>query len=323
VAELRSRIDRYAPEWSDHNDNDPGIALLQLFAWLAEIQLFRMGQVPELNYLKFLELVGIELTPARPAAAAVTFPVDSAHAAPTVTVPALTQIAAEGAEGPILFELERALTAVRAPLAAVQSFDGFVFQDLTGTDEAAETGYYPLGRAFGPEAALYLGFAETLPDASLTLTAWAAGAERGSAVVACHEAARFETSRLAWEVWDGREWRGLTLLADGTAALTRTGSVSLRGPKAGLSVARTLGRIDTSLHWLRARATKVAYQAPPRLLALRTNTGAVVQAETLEFESLGGSNGETHQVVRLADAPVLAGSAVIEVDEGQGFLPWT
>ena len=59
VNEARSRIPRYTAEWTDLNDTDPGIVLVQLFAWLTEMQLFRMAQVPELNYLKFLELIGI------------------------------------------------------------------------------------------------------------------------------------------------------------------------------------------------------------------------------------------------------------------------
>ena len=34
--------------------------MVQVFAWLAEMLTYRMAKVPELNYLKFLELLGIE-----------------------------------------------------------------------------------------------------------------------------------------------------------------------------------------------------------------------------------------------------------------------
>ena len=58
VAEVRTRIARYAPEWrpgksawTDLNDNDPGITLAQVFAWLAEMLLYRMNKVPQLNYI--------------------------------------------------------------------------------------------------------------------------------------------------------------------------------------------------------------------------------------------------------------------------------
>ena len=39
VTAMRTRIPRYTPEWTpvwtDVNDNDPGITLAQLFAWLS------------------------------------------------------------------------------------------------------------------------------------------------------------------------------------------------------------------------------------------------------------------------------------------------
>ncbi|HEX7793603.1 MAG TPA: hypothetical protein VF456_04590, partial [Vicinamibacterales bacterium] len=66
VAEIRTRIARYAPEWrpgdsawTDVNDSDPGITIAQVFAWQAEMLLYRLNKVPALNYIKFLELIGI------------------------------------------------------------------------------------------------------------------------------------------------------------------------------------------------------------------------------------------------------------------------
>src|SRR6266550_1562097 len=79
MAEIRTRIARYTPEWTpvwtDVNDNDPGITMVQVFAWLSDMMLYRMSKVPILNYIKFLELLGIELNPAEPAQAEITFPV--------------------------------------------------------------------------------------------------------------------------------------------------------------------------------------------------------------------------------------------------------
>src|SRR5215218_5349931 len=81
VAEARVRIPSYTPEWTDLNDNEPGMALVQLFAWMTDMLLYRMGRVPELNYLKFLELIGVELQPAQPARVEITFPVKKTHGA--------------------------------------------------------------------------------------------------------------------------------------------------------------------------------------------------------------------------------------------------
>lgn len=72
-AELRNRIPVYNPAWTDHLDSDPGITLLQLFAYLGEGLQFRFNQVPEATQIAFLKLLGIPLYPARPAQALVRF----------------------------------------------------------------------------------------------------------------------------------------------------------------------------------------------------------------------------------------------------------
>ena len=67
VDEAKRLIPRYCPEWTDHNLSDPGVALIELFAWMTEMILYRLDQVPDLHYTRFLDLMGIRLFP--PAAA--------------------------------------------------------------------------------------------------------------------------------------------------------------------------------------------------------------------------------------------------------------
>lgn len=61
MKEVQSLIPIYNKEWTNFNPSDPGITLLELFAWLSEMVIYRTNQVPEENYRKFLELIGIEL----------------------------------------------------------------------------------------------------------------------------------------------------------------------------------------------------------------------------------------------------------------------
>ncbi|MDD7965490.1 putative baseplate assembly protein [Actinomycetospora lemnae] len=63
--ELVARIPVYAPEWTDHNESDPGIALLELFAYLGESLLFRFNQIPEATQVAFLRLLGVQPRPAQ------------------------------------------------------------------------------------------------------------------------------------------------------------------------------------------------------------------------------------------------------------------
>src|SRR4051795_6909298 len=71
--ELLQRIPVYTPEWTDHNASDPGIALLELFAFLGESLLYRFNQIPESTYLAYLRLLDVPLHAAVPARAQVAF----------------------------------------------------------------------------------------------------------------------------------------------------------------------------------------------------------------------------------------------------------
>ena len=82
VEECILRIPRYCPEWTNHNPGDPGITLIELFAWLTDQMLMRFNQVPRRNYVAFLELLGIRLQPPAPAECELTFYLTQAQPQP-------------------------------------------------------------------------------------------------------------------------------------------------------------------------------------------------------------------------------------------------
>jgi hypothetical protein len=57
VAEMRALIPRHAPEWTNHNPSDPGIALVELLAWITEAMLYRINRIPQKTYLIFVSLL--------------------------------------------------------------------------------------------------------------------------------------------------------------------------------------------------------------------------------------------------------------------------
>jgi Baseplate J-like protein len=72
VDEALARIPIHNPEWTNFNESDPGVTLLELFAFLTESLLYRANQIPERNRLAFLSLLGVALTPATSAQGIVT-----------------------------------------------------------------------------------------------------------------------------------------------------------------------------------------------------------------------------------------------------------
>lgn len=57
VAEAQALIPHVQPEWTNHNPSDPGITLVQLLAWLAEMALFQVNIVTDRHTEAFLELL--------------------------------------------------------------------------------------------------------------------------------------------------------------------------------------------------------------------------------------------------------------------------
>src|SRR6266571_4868955 len=64
LEEALARIPVHNPEWTNFNKSDPGVTLIEVFAFLAETILYRANQVPERNRRKFLSLLGVPLLPA-------------------------------------------------------------------------------------------------------------------------------------------------------------------------------------------------------------------------------------------------------------------
>lgn len=334
VAEARARIPSYAPEWTDLNDNEPGMALVQLFAWMTDMLLYRMGRVPELNYLKFLELIGIELRPAGSARVEVTFPVKETHTAAYVTVPLRQQVAAEDEDGArVVFETERSLVALRARLSGVQRRTGATYQRLTETNDEAARSWQPFGPVPAVDDALLLGFGEALPaGVEVSLFFWAADPEQAPDPFQCGAPTATLPASVAWEYWSGSRWEAMTVLSDDTRVFTRSGAVLLRAPAPPTRPAMqavAVGQVTDPLYWIRARLTRSAYQVPPALAAVRTNTVAAAQTQTVEHEVLGGSDGTPNQQFSVRFTPVLAGTLRLQVDEGEldasgeGFRDWT
>ena len=73
VDEARKRIIHYCPEWTDYNLSDPGITLIELFAWMTEMMIYRFNRVPDVNYVNFLDMLGFSQVPASSATTDLSF----------------------------------------------------------------------------------------------------------------------------------------------------------------------------------------------------------------------------------------------------------
>jgi Baseplate J-like protein len=68
ATEGRALIARHFPAWTDYNPSDPGITLIELFAYLTEAAIYQINRVPERSRERFAALVGVARQPAEPIA---------------------------------------------------------------------------------------------------------------------------------------------------------------------------------------------------------------------------------------------------------------
>ncbi len=73
IAEALARIAIHNPEWTNFNESDPGVTVLEVAAFLLENDIYVANQIPERNRRKFLHLLGVPLQPASSAMGLVAF----------------------------------------------------------------------------------------------------------------------------------------------------------------------------------------------------------------------------------------------------------
>ncbi|MDM8085480.1 putative baseplate assembly protein [Cellulomonas cellasea] len=304
VDETKRLIPRFTPEWTNHNVSDPGVALIELFAWMSEMVLFRVNQVPERLYVHFLNLVGVEPFPASVAGADLTFWLSAVSDRPVV-VPAGTQVAtgADGAQEPIVFATIAEAVVSPPTLVAAHTAHAHTGEALDALGDLRYPGHavtvFP-SAPLTPGDGLLLGFAESL--AGLVLRMDVEADAEGIGVDP-------RNPPLAWEVWSGEGWVAAQVHEDTTGGLNRDGSITLVMPP----VHQPLTLAGAGAYWLRARLTHPApgqptYEASPRLHSLNAHAVGVTtpaeHAAAAPAEHLGRSDGSPAQRFTVSRRPV-------------------
>src|SRR5215471_4685698 len=302
VDEGRALVPRYAPNWTDQNVHDPGITLMELFAWLAEMDIYRLNQVPVRHQLKFLELIGYVPRPPQTAHTMLTF---SPIGGGTFTVPGGAEFETSGFAP---FQTLRDLAVYVTSLKAIVVDDGSgVLCDVTA-DWLAGIPVAGLGTGLVDGAALYLGFDPLPAPAMLSLGFRVSSCRNGECerrAILCEAALErahcrdtllgnpcpgaapappaspspsvllHHSARIAWEAFTG-VWTPLVPLSDDTRALTLDGIVELPVP---LGVATSvIGGVVKPYFYLRCRLVLGTYDRRPLLLDVAPNTVYARQA---------------------------------------------
>jgi Baseplate J-like protein len=109
LAEAQREIEKSCPTWTDRTPSDPGIVLLEAFAYLTETMIYRLNRIPEKAYIEFLRLIGLTMQPPSAASVELTFKASQTPTGP-ILIPRGTRVsvsrAGPGGE-PIVFSTVR------------------------------------------------------------------------------------------------------------------------------------------------------------------------------------------------------------------------
>jgi predicted phage baseplate assembly protein len=322
VDDAKRLVQQRCPEWTDHNVSDPGVTLIELFAWMTDQVVYRLNRVPERNYVKFLELIGVSLYPPTAARTAVTFWLSSPQP-DTVTIAAGTQVATvrTATDEAIAFATVEDLAIIPSSLERLGSMiDGKTLRDHGAALEKG-TEVYCFQQVPKPGDALYVGLSEAVPSNAVRLR-----------IRADIDGVGVDPTNppLAWEAWTGDDWEPCELDSDSTGGLNRDGDVVIHVPRG--HVASLIGKQRAG--WIRARVTELsegqpAYSASPNIKGITAITigGTVdaVNAELVQAEEIGISEGVPGQRFQLKRGPVVPGDRdpVLEVTGAEGWDEWT
>jgi uncharacterized phage protein gp47/JayE len=284
--EARLLIPSFSREWTDHNAHDPGITFLELFAWLGEIQRYRLNRTSAAIRERFLAMAGIQPFDAQPATAIVEFAPSEDSAPQSILVPIGTALSITGRLD-LPYQTVRDSYLVASTIIAVETLAGRRELDRTSAQQD-DAGHFD---AFGPDPkpgdTLLITFKNPIvaPELSLAFRVF----DRDlSPVVA---GVPISSVVLRWEYSSVTDaWQPLVVVRDTTAALTLTGFVVFQDP--GESIAR-----------IRATIAAGHYEIPPRLAAIRVNM--------LEVRQTG-----------LAAPKLETGTGLPDQQRKLPFLPW-
>ena len=322
VDDAKRLVQQRCPEWTDHNVSDPGVTLIEAVAHMVDQLIYRLNRVPDRNYVKFLEMIGVELRPPAAARGAVTMWL-SAPQPQAVLVRAETEVATPRTDihQPVVFSTSRDLSILPCSLghSAVHPAGGAPVETTASLGSAH--GFACFAAVPAPGDALLIGLSNAVPSCAVLLR------------LSCDLAGVGVDPRrppLAWEAWTAGGWTACEVERDETGGLNRPGDLVLHVPpthQASIIARQRAGWLRCRL--LEAAADQPAYTASPRITAITAYTvgGTVpmIHAEVVRHEQLGRSDGTPGQRMPLQRGPLVPAEepTVLTVEDEGELSTWT
>jgi predicted phage baseplate assembly protein len=324
--EARALIPRYAPDWTNHNISDPGITLIDLFAWLTEMEIYTLNRINDRNILKFLKLLGEAPLAAKPASVNLEFSLEGCQAEPVEIKKATQAITIlPSSNEPLIFETDFDVTVSRLKIAHLFSNDSGRFAELMHSNTSNSSYYFAFGNKASHNSEFYIAFtaANGFPENEISLFINIYQADLPAIEINDQTFTVMPSAKLEWQFRSDTTWQPLAVLDD-TVALTQNGRLRFQGSKrftkANIQdIIPGVLNLTEHCYWIRAVVKKSGYEIPPRIDTILVNAVSATQVKTIKFEVVGKEKikrqGLPYQTISLQNKPVLAKSLVLKVYE--------
>jgi predicted phage baseplate assembly protein len=312
VSEARMRITQSCPEWTEHNVSDPGITLIELFAWMTEMLIYRLNRVPDKLHVTLLDLLDIHLAGPSAAKTSLRFRMAAPGTEPVTIAGGTTEVGTlrTASDESVVFGVDEDFTIPAERPSAYLISRPPRLKDVglaEGVARPPGADRLPFSQPPEPGDALFLGFEPSLARLLVEVEIEVSEA-RGAGIDP-------DDPPLAWEVSQADDrWLPCEVLED------LTGGFNLGSGTVLLQLPPTSGATDLlglRRHWLRCRVSDLtrsglpgsAYTHAPEILSITAvAVGALLpatHAAHVRGEALGTSDGTPGQTFRLQSAPVL------------------
>lgn len=312
----KEMIPHIYPEWTDLRAHDPGITLLELFAWLLKMLEDYQNNVTDKTRLKFLKLLNV--SPLDPKRAGVYLHFESIEN--NIAVPCGTRVLSDA----VTFETDEYYTLKALGIEAIAVNDGKKIYEVDSNGQKNKIDFYAFGERPVPGSAMYLGLDGIYSGGAFNVKVdisknlWSRNAI----------SSKFDdvsVKKLKWEyLKDSGEyiWDELTVLADETHELTESGIIKFLLP---LHISRGCieKREDKAFYYIRCVLKEEYCEMQPKIRSISTNEIKAIHGRSMSRVYYFSGTAKENLKIKLDGFLPYFGLCDVKVRDEKGFwISW-
>lgn len=264
VENAKKMIPNLTDEWINTSASDSGIAFIELFAWLKEMQQYYLNQITIKNKYKYLKLLGEEIISDTPSSAVITI----SNLEEEKILPDKCKFSANG----IIFE------TLRKEILFPIYIEGFYTTDeneqvISSSIQNWKREYHVFGKTPKIENKFYIVLNEQIPKnkiIDITINIYDEYEVKRNEII---EDLFYPLAVFKWEYYCKDGWKEIEHIHDSTQCFLCNGKISF-------NINEDMKRKDDE-YVIRAVLKECNYEVPPILKNIATNSIDVIQKETL------------------------------------------